>query len=146
MEAAPNQVYNNTVDIILCGDFNINYLSDNQNKQALSSLLTSYSLYSIVDFPMRIHNSHTMSDNIFINKLKNENYSVSSLINGLSNHDAQVLSLSNIVVPDDKKEFYFYSKISKNTLHEFQTSLSYETRENVLVIMIMIQIQFLIIF
>ena len=40
MEAALNQVYNNTVDIILCGDFNINYLSDNQNKEALNSLLT----------------------------------------------------------------------------------------------------------
>ena len=40
LEAALNQVCNNTVDIILCGDFNINYLSDNQNKEALNSLLT----------------------------------------------------------------------------------------------------------
>ena len=69
--AALNQVYNNTVDIILCGDFNINYLSDNQNKQALNSLLNSFSLYSIIDFPTRIHNnSNTMIDNIFINNLK----------------------------------------------------------------------------
>ena len=36
---ALNQVYNNAVDIITCGDFSINYLSDNQNKQALISLL-----------------------------------------------------------------------------------------------------------
>jgi hypothetical protein len=50
LEAALNQVYNNTVDIIICGDFNINYLSDNQNKQALNSLLTSYGLYSIIHF------------------------------------------------------------------------------------------------
>ena len=72
LEAALNQEYNNTVDIILCGDFNINYLSDNQNKQALNSLLTSYSLCSIIDFPTRIHNnSNTMIDNIFINKFKN---------------------------------------------------------------------------
>jgi hypothetical protein len=70
LEAALNRVYNNTVDIILCGDFNINYLSDNQNKQALSYFLTSYCLYSKVYFLSRIHNSHTMSDNIFINKLK----------------------------------------------------------------------------
>jgi len=35
LEAALNQIYNNTVDIILCGDFNINYFNDNQNKQAL---------------------------------------------------------------------------------------------------------------
>jgi len=40
LEAALNQVYNNTVDIILCGDFNINYLNDNHNKQSLNSLLT----------------------------------------------------------------------------------------------------------
>jgi len=61
LKATLNQVYNNTVDVILYGDFNINYLSDNQNKQALNSLLTSYSLCSILDFPMRIHNnSHTV--------------------------------------------------------------------------------------
>jgi exonuclease III len=41
LEAALNQIYNNTANIILCGDFNINYLDDNQNKQALNSLLTS---------------------------------------------------------------------------------------------------------
>ena len=40
LEAALNQVYNNTVDIMLCGDFNINYFNDNQNKQELNSLLT----------------------------------------------------------------------------------------------------------
>ena len=100
LEAALNQIYNNTLDIILCGDFNINYLSDNQNKQALNSLLTSYTLYSVIEI-MRIHNnSNTMIDNIFINIFKNENYSVYSLINGLSDHDAQVLSLSDIIVPD----------------------------------------------
>ena len=74
LESALNQAYkyNNTVDIILCGDFNINYFNHNQNKQALNSLLTSYSLYSIIDFSTRIYNnSHTMIDNIFINKFKN---------------------------------------------------------------------------
>jgi len=77
LETALNQVYNNTVNIILCGGFNINYLSDNQNKQALNSLLTSYSLYSVTDFPTRIHNnSNTMIDNIITNKFKNENYSI----------------------------------------------------------------------
>jgi hypothetical protein len=48
MEAALNQVYNNTVHIILCGDFNINYFNNNQNKQALNSLFSSYSLYGTV--------------------------------------------------------------------------------------------------
>ena len=117
----------------MCRDFNINYFNDNQNKQALNSLLTSYSLYSIIDFPTRriYNNSHTMIDNIFINKFKNENYSVYSLINSLSDPDAQVLSLSNIILPDDRSEFYSYRKISKHSLNEFQTSLSYKAWKNV---------------
>jgi len=132
LEAALNQVYNNTVDIILRGDFNINYFNDNQNKQALNSLLTSYSLYSIIDFPTRIHNNLcTMIDNIFINKFKDESYSVNSLINVLSNHNAQVLSLSNIITQDHRNEFYSCRKISKHSLNEFQTSLSHEAWENV---------------
>jgi len=70
---------------------------------------------------MRIHNIlHTTIDNIFINKLKNKNYSVHPLINGLSVHDAQVLSLPNIILPDDRNKFYFYTKISKHSLNEFQ--------------------------
>lgn len=112
LETALNQVYNNTVDIVLRGDFNINYLSDNQNQHALNSILTSYSLYSVIKFPTRIHNdSNTMIDNIFINKFKNDNYSVYLLINGLSDHDAQVLTVSDIILPDDRKEPYFIGKL-----------------------------------
>jgi exonuclease III len=33
LETALDQLYNNTANIILCGDFNINYLSDNKKKQ-----------------------------------------------------------------------------------------------------------------
>ena len=88
-----------------------------------------------------------MIDNIFINKFKNENYLVSPLINGLSDHDAQVLSLFNIIIPDDTNKFYSYRKISKLSLNEFQASLCYETSEDILLIMmLMIQIQFLITF
>ena len=126
LEAALNQIYNNTVDIIhvLCGDFNINYLNDSQNKQTLNSLLTSYSLYSIIDFPTRIHNnSNTMIDNVFINKYKYVNYSAYPLINSLSDHDAQVLELSDIIVPFDRNELYSYRKISTHTLNEFQNNL-----------------------
>ena len=107
LKAAPNQVYNNTVDIILCGDFNINYFNNNRNKKAVNSLLPCYRIYSIIEFPTRFHNiSHTMKDKIFINKFKNESYLVYSLINGLSDHDAQVLSLSTIILPDNSNEFH----------------------------------------
>jgi hypothetical protein len=48
-----------------------------------------------------------------------------------TNHDAQVLSLSDIIVPDDRNELYSYREISTHSLNEFQTSLSYEAWENV---------------
>ena len=54
-----------------------------------------------------------MIDKIFINKYKNENNSVHPLINGLSAHDGQVLSLPDIIIPDDLNEFYTYRNISK---------------------------------
>jgi hypothetical protein len=73
-----------------------------------------------------------MIHNIFITKFKNENYSVCSLINGLSDHGLQVLSLSDIIVPDDRNELYSYRKISIHSINEFQTSLSYEAWENVI--------------
>jgi hypothetical protein len=63
-----------------------------------------------------------MIDNIFVNKFKNETYSIYSLINGLSDDDAQVLSLSDIIVPDDRNKLYSYKKISTHSLNEFQTS------------------------
>jgi hypothetical protein len=70
-------------------------------------------------------------DNIFINTFKNESCTIYPLINGLSDDDDQVLSLSNVIFPDDRNEFYSYRKISKHSLDEFQISLSYEAWGNV---------------
>jgi hypothetical protein len=115
--------------------------------QLLNSLLTSYSLYSIIGFPTRIHNnSHTMVCNIFINKFKNESYSVYFLINGLSDHDAQVLSLYNINLTDDGNEFYFYRKILNTCEMNSKLALVMKHGRMYSVIMIMIKIQFLIMF
>jgi hypothetical protein len=61
-----------------------------------------------------------MIDNIFINRFKNENYSVYFLISGLSVHVAQVLSLSDIIVPDDRNELYSYRKIGTHSKMNFK--------------------------
>jgi len=62
-------------------------------------LLLSYNLYGTVNFPTRIHNnSITAIDNIFIYKVKYENYSIHPLVNGLSDHDAQIIKINNITV------------------------------------------------
>jgi hypothetical protein len=58
---SPSQVF------IICGDKNINYLHDSERKSKLDSLLKTYNLMSIVNFPTRIQgNSATATDNIFI--------------------------------------------------------------------------------
>ena len=84
------------MNIIVCWDTNISYLDDdnNTNKQKLNSLLATFNLFSIFDFPTGISNiSMTAIDNFFIDKYKNENFTINPLPNGLSDYDAQLLVL-----------------------------------------------------
>jgi hypothetical protein len=75
---------------MLCGDININYLDDmGSNKLKLDSLLASYHLCSIVDFPTRVTcTSDTAIDNSFIDKGRNKIFLITSLPNGLSDNNA----------------------------------------------------------
>jgi hypothetical protein len=113
-----------TVDIVICGDININYSSNSYHKQ-LDSLLASYVLYSIIKFPTRIQkNTYYLIDNIFINTYKFTNFIVYPIINGLSDHDAQSLiiqdifkekcikSYSNIRIINDISIAYFNNRLS----------------------------------
>jgi hypothetical protein len=58
LESILNWVYNNSINIILCGDLNVNYLNDNHKIQLLDSLLASYSLHGNLQFPVRILNNN----------------------------------------------------------------------------------------
>jgi exonuclease III len=63
LEIILNKIYKTSSEIILCGDFNINYFNDSSRKD---SLLASFSLFSTVTFPTRIsNNSCTLIDNIY---------------------------------------------------------------------------------
>jgi hypothetical protein len=150
-------VYNLSNEIILCGDFNVNYLNDNTRKDCLNSLLAFFNLYSIINFPTRIsYNSCTLIDNIYIDdyhlpeddnhhshrrgNLKSYNiyinsylhaFSVHPLINGLSDHDAQIIVLNNITVLDHKQIFYHKRVINNYTIGRFLFLLSYENWEDV---------------
>jgi hypothetical protein len=54
------------------------------------------------------------------------------IVNGLSDHDAQLLVLNNIEVQNPK--YYRYNKrlINKTSIENFKISLSYETWEEFL--------------
>jgi hypothetical protein len=75
--------------------------------------------------------SNTAIDNIFINIFKNDSFSAYPLINGLSDHDAQVVNLSTFHIPDDNNALYVYRKINRQLLNKFQLNLSYELWEDV---------------
>jgi len=70
-------LYTTSIHLIICGDLNINYLVENEQKKQLENLLLMYDLIGIVDFPMRInHTSASAIDSIFIDISRFEDYSV----------------------------------------------------------------------
>jgi arginine deiminase len=113
---------------MICGDININYLDNTNNKLQLDTLLASYNLYSIVDFPTRISNcSSNAIDNIFIDISKDTNYTIKPLPNGLSDHDAQILTFHNIKIHNLKVHYYTKRLINEYTISHFKFNLSHES-------------------
>ena len=110
-------------ELILCGDFNINYLDANSRKLLLDSLLASFSLFGTVKFPTRIfNNSCTLINNIYIHTNR-YNFSVHPLINGLSDHDAQVINLSNILSTVPKHLFSFTRRIDRQLPNQWNEGI-----------------------
>ena len=81
----------------MCGDININYLENCNKRQQLDALLqTSYYLIGTVTFYTRKSKAFTTAiDNIFITRTKN--YNINPHINGLSDHEAQIITVENMV-------------------------------------------------
>jgi len=89
-----------------------------------------YILKSAVNFPMRIINgSSTAIDFNFIGL--SGNFTINSLINGLSDHDAVLLILENIIVPIQEFTSCYFNNINSFTIYEFQCKLSMEIWEDI---------------
>ena len=87
---------NQKLDFIICGDININYLTESSKRGRFDAVLMSYKLVTTVTFPTRNgNNSSSAIDNIFIDTSMFENYTVSPLINRLSDHDVQMIIIHN---------------------------------------------------
>jgi hypothetical protein len=67
-------LYTPTLDFIICGVININYLTGSERKSQLDTLLLSYNLSGIINFPTKVQNaSVTAIDNMFIDTSHMEN-------------------------------------------------------------------------
>jgi len=75
------QLFNTlTLQIIICGDININYLMESEKENQLDNLLLSYNLINSINFPTRIQNTYaTAIDNIFIDISLFESYTTTPL-------------------------------------------------------------------
>jgi hypothetical protein len=123
------KLYSNKYNIVICGDVNVNYLIYN-NRSQLDAVLHSYNLAGIFKFPTRFGlNSHTANDSVFIDTPTGGKYDLYPLINGLSDHDAQLLILNKGQKKEKECHTYIKRKINKYTIADFQLKLSHETWE-----------------
>jgi hypothetical protein len=124
------KLYSNKYNIVICGDINVNYLIYNNRRSQLDAVLHSYNLAGIVKFSTKFDlNSHTAIDNVFIDTSTIGKYDLYPLINGLSDHDTQLLILNNGQKKEKEYHTYFKRKINKHTIADFQLKLSHETWE-----------------
>ena len=108
LEKILNIIYNSATDIILCGDFNVNYHKNSSFKKSMDSLLTSYGISSVVTFSTRIQKeSRALIDNIFLNTSKIKNYTVNTIANGLSDHDAQCIIIHDLFKHKPRTNVFF---------------------------------------
>jgi hypothetical protein len=111
-----------------------NYLINNNYKQQLESLLASYGLYSTITFTTRVcSNSSTAIHDIFINKHKNKNYIIYPWINGLSDHDGQIMTIYNVTHKVVKNQIHTHRIINESSTLDFQINLSYELWDDIFI-------------
>lgn len=85
-----------------------------------------------VHFETRTQNkSSTAIDNIFVDDSRLESSFTSPLINGLSDHDAQLLTIHNMCIKKQNSKKQRIQQINNDTLTTFQTLLEKETWKSV---------------
>jgi endonuclease/exonuclease/phosphatase family metal-dependent hydrolase len=96
LEAMLMSLYQPNTEFVICGDINIDYLSDSFKKQQLSQLLDSYNIPHLVNFPTSFQQNHISAiDNIFVNNVRLQQCNILPIHNVLSDHDEQCLLLKN---------------------------------------------------
>jgi len=116
-------LYTHTLHII-CEDININYLIQSEKKNQLDNLLLSYNLTSIIHFPVRVQNTSAAAIDIFIDISQFESYIVTPILNGLSDHDVQLLVISTDYTHIHIQESKTITKINKYMISDFINNLS----------------------
>lgn len=85
------------VKLLFCGDFTSNYFIEHHKKKLSQSLMNTYNLIQVTEFPTSICKiKGLLIDNIFLVKRGHGSHRVYPASNGLSDHDAQILIPGNL--------------------------------------------------
>jgi hypothetical protein len=128
---------NPSMEILICGDFNVHFLSNCNRKQNLSLLLGAYNMIHTVDFPTRIQNGHSSAiDNIFVDKSRMQSCKIFPLSNALSDHKVQCIILDKFFPETELKKgkhknTHKFRIIVSETVNYFHEQLSQESWEDV---------------
>jgi hypothetical protein len=102
-------------------------------KKQLDAMFLSYNLLPIVHFPTRVQNqSCTTTDNIIIDIHKIISFTVCPLYNGLSDHDAQLLTIKDVKPQLSNYYTYIIRNIHRYSIEDFKIRLSYESWDSIL--------------
>jgi exonuclease III len=128
LDSISNQFSKQNSEIIVCGNTNIDHLDVNcYERQRLDALLATLNLVSTVRLPTRsLNGSISAIDNIFIDIPHEDKYTLYPVINGLSDHNGQVLQLDNISMQTQLSDTRIIQNTKKHNIHGFQMKLSYE--------------------
>jgi hypothetical protein len=92
-------LYKPTTEFLVCEDFNVDYLLNDNRKQQLSVLLSTYNMIHTVN----LQNNHASAIyNVFVGESKLSSCIIFPLSNALSDHDAQCLILNKFFVTDNE--------------------------------------------
>lgn len=115
--------------LVLCGDFNVDYLNNSKYRYELDDILKSFSLTVTNEQPTRISLTSAKCIDYMCTNLEPEQYSFSLVVSGFSDHFGQVLKITNNTEPDNilyKRRFY-----SESNIENFKQLLAMEKWETV---------------
>jgi len=127
-----HSLYSPKVKFIICGDFNINFSVISSRKSEIEQLLLIHNLIGTVQFATRInHSSSTTIDNIFVDR--SCKYTTEPFINGLSDHDAQLLKVYSQPPTLNSMKPIPIRTVNEQTVNKFLFLLSEEPWEEIFI-------------
>ena len=98
----------------------------------MDALLATYNLISTIRFPKRgLNGSSSAIDNIFIDISHCGKYTIAPFINGLSDHDGQIIKLEKINMQKQTHEIRTVRNFNEYSKDDFILKLSYEIWDNI---------------